>query len=258
MSRLCLPRRRALVLFLLGAVGAGICAGVDQRAIDAVVAIPLVVYVTGAALVNAVDPWARRVAGAVRVYWSVLASFGLAVAGGFVLNVAGGLDRDHWCLVVAAIVGVTGAVGWVRGATAPGGTRRVEPVAATITPRSVLLVAVAVALVVGALTLSQISTSRAESEHFVELSILPQPVFNNDSTGVELMVTNDEGTRTAFVVTIDGTTPTPRTWTVVLAANARATLALTRPAGAAVTASVARRGEPGHLLASVDLAAYSS
>ena len=99
-------------------IGLGICCGLCGTnrvgALNMLGAIPLVTLLPGSLLVLALDPLGRSTRGIERWLWSVGASLGLAIVGGFILNVFGGLSRFSFLAYLATVSLLCGVVSGVE------------------------------------------------------------------------------------------------------------------------------------------------
>src|ERR1700733_9287308 len=101
MTALTTPRRFISVVVALTALCATLAAVTSVAAVDIVFGLPLALFLPGAALVWAIDPWGRRVKGPERIMWSFGASIGMVILGGLLLNLTGGLTRPHSLILVS-------------------------------------------------------------------------------------------------------------------------------------------------------------
>jgi hypothetical protein len=106
--------RRLLELAFVTAALALIAASSHVTAIATIAAIPLVLILPGVALVIVVDPEKELLSGAERYFWAGVASVGITVIGGLILNATTSLDRPSWIVILAGITGVALVVGWIR------------------------------------------------------------------------------------------------------------------------------------------------
>ena len=259
MTALTTPRRFISLLVVLTALCAVLAAVSSVGAVDIVFGLPLALFLPGAALVWAVDPWRSQVRGPERIMWSFGSSIGIVILGGLVLNLTGGLTRQHWLILISAVVAVCAVVGWVRSGTqaAPTGTLEGEQPAGWVTSlslRAVVLLVAAVVVVSGALVLSQRTSAESSQEHFVQAWILPQPSGNVYSTTAHLGVRNREGGPEALVIRVSVGSTHSSTWTVDLKAGQEWTHQVSRNPGQRVSATVAAASRPSAILARVYLA----
>lgn len=244
-------------------VAAGIvCAALNSRssvwAIQIATALPLVLYLPGAALVLAVDPWRRRVEGSERLLWSLSGSIASAVAGGLILNVASELTRSTWLAYLLGVTIAATVASVLRRGSYDGPTLswRARLRRARVPMPAVLLSIGTFTLVAAALAVSVYSSSTSNREHFVQLWILPIPA-SAGATAVraEVGVTNQEGRRIRLDVSIE----TPKTVLlsrrqVVLAQGQTWTYHLFRKGFLPVLATVSLASQPSRILDSVRLA----
>ena len=126
MTALTTPRRFISLLVVLTALCAILAAVSSVGAVDIVFGLPLALFLPGAALVWAIDPWGRQVKGPERIMWSFGSSIGIVILGGLLLNLTGGLTRQHWLILISAVVAVSAVAAWVRSGTRPPGKTRQE------------------------------------------------------------------------------------------------------------------------------------
>jgi uncharacterized membrane protein len=251
--------RWSAVILLVAAIA---CAVLNTRssvwAIQISTALPLVLYLPGAALVLAVDPWRRRVKGPERLLWSLLGSIGSAIGGGLILNVASELNRTTWLAYLLAVTIAAAVATTLRGGSRDGpalswGARLRKARAPMPT---VLLIIGASTLVAAAVALSVYSSSTSNRERFVQLWILPNPAgAGATAVRAEVGVTNYEGRRLRFDVSIE----TPKSvllsrQQVVLGQGQTWTYHLIRKGQLPVLATVSLASQPSRVLDSVRLA----
>lgn len=261
MTALTAPRRLLGLLVVLTAICAVPAAVSSAGAVDIVFGLPLALFLPGAALVWAIDPWGSRVTGPERFMWSAGASIGIVILGGLLLNLTGGLTRPHWLILIVAVVAVCAVLSWFRGGPrvtepADGTAADVEPaggILGSLSLRAVLLLLAAVLVVSGALVLSQRTSAEANREHFVQAWLLPQPSNNAFSTTAQLGVRNEEGGPEVVTIRLRAGSH-GSTWTVGLKNGQSWTHQLSRSLGDTVTATVALASDPSSVLARVDLA----
>ncbi len=185
MTTLTIPRRFISLLVIATAVCAVLAAVTSVGAVDIIFGLPLAFVLPGAALVWAVDPWRRQVKGAERAMWSVGSSIGIVILGGLLLNLTGGLTRQHWLILSSAVVAVVRRGRLVaRRESHRRGTVRRRPRngedrtrwVTSLSLRPVALLLAAVLVVSGALVLSQRTSAESSREHFVQAWILPRPI----------------------------------------------------------------------------------
>jgi uncharacterized membrane protein len=229
--------------------------------IDGIASTPIVMLLPGATLLSLVDSLPLR--GMERLFWSVVASICLAVLGGLVLNEFWSLTRSSWLLLYLSIFLVLTPVSLFKTShprypavhsahtnTSPANSlqrRRWSPL-------GLFLACVALLLVCGSLTLSQISTTRATSEHFTQLWIVPQPVgAGNYATRFEIGIMNNEGADAEFVLRVSLAGTPWRRWVLHLHQRASWQVTLQRPPLADVSATVAFAASPQRSLSTVHL-----
>ena len=262
MTALTTPRRFISLLVVLTALCAALAAVSSVGAVDIVFGLPLALFVPGAALVWAIDPWGHQVKGPERLMWSFGSSIGIVILGGLLLNLTGGLTRQHWLILISAVVAVCAVVGWVRSGTQaavedPSGAPEGEEPARWVTAlslRALVLLVAAVLVVSGALVLSQRTSAESSQEHFVQAWILPQPSGNVYSTTAHLGVRNREGGPESLVIRVSVGSSHSSTWTVDLKDGQEWTHQVSRNPGERVSATVATASRPSSILAHVYLA----
>ena len=253
------PRAAAAGLVVAAAVCSGLCLASSGGAVVIAAGLPLSLYLPGASLVLAMDPGYAHVRGASRVMWAPLASFALLLVGGLILNEVAGLTRATWALYLFGVVVLTGVVTWWRGGSYDGPSYRWRAVVRRpvgLSLWSAGLLAGALVLVGGALALSVYSSATSNRERFVELWILPIPAdAGADASRVQVGLTNDEGSRTRFEITVsDGDATVLNRLAVVLKAGQVWTLELARKGHRPMTARVVRASDPSKILDSVSIA----
>lgn len=220
-------------------------------------AVPLALFLPGATLLLAVDPWHTFASGSERWLWSVLGSVAIAVGGGLVLNVTAGLTQVSWSALLFGVVAVAATTATVRRAylAASPVTWRRKLGRRGVSVRNTFLSLGAALLLGGALALSVYSSATTDQEHFVELWVLPIPAnAGSTATHARVGVTNDEGRELRFDVSITsaGALILSRT-RIALKQGQSWTYRLARKRSATVRATVALASQPGHILDSVTL-----
>jgi uncharacterized membrane protein len=263
MTTLTAPRRFSLLVLLVSAVCLIAAAVTSNTAVDVVAGVPLGLFLPGAALVAALDPWSRRVNSAQRAMWSVGASIGMVILGGLILNLTGGLTRAHWLILLAIVTLLAAAVSWFRSTASAaiaseGESSRSSQATGrwtnSLSLRQGALFLAALAIVAAAMVLSQRTNAESSREQFVQAWLLPQPTSNVYSPTVKLGVTNEEGTRTTIIVHVRVGSSTASTWTISLNNGQTWTHGLSRDDGERVTASVALASNPSAIVDRLDLA----
>jgi len=244
--------------------------------------LPLVLYLPGTALVSAVDPFGHQLWGVPRHLWSVGASIGSLILGGFLLNVTGGLTTDHWVALVAIGVVVLCGVSSLRVVftrskrtdvpmlvpdldDGEGGGAQTVSVGSWALPRvgvsyrQWVLLIVAVGIALGTVAISQHSVAVSSREPFVQAWILPQPVADPWSREALIGVRNMTGSTQTVLVDATltrraGGTPTNFNWTTKLAPGASWTRRLARETGEPVRVKVALAQAPTIVVSTVNLA----
>jgi uncharacterized membrane protein len=262
MTTLTVPRRFISLLVVATAVCAVLAAVTSVGAVDIIFGLPLAFVLPGAALVWAIDPWRRQVTGAERAMWSLGSSIGIMILGGLLLNLTGGLTRQHWLILTPAVVAVCAVVGWLRGgnrvgealsAADPAGERWTRW-ATSLSFRPVALLLAAVLVVSGALVLSQRSSTESSREHFVQAWILSHPSGDVFSSSAQLGVRNEEGRAEALVIVVRVGSSQATSTTVDLKDGQESTDRIARNPGQPVSATVALASDPSSILDRVDLA----
>jgi uncharacterized membrane protein len=231
-------------------------------AIQIATAAPLVLFLPGAALVLAVDPSHRRTRTSERPFWALLASIGVAIAGGLVLNVVSALTRPTWLSYLLGVVLLAASLSTLRRTD---GRVELGPVNGTLWSRlrttrfsllTTLLSIGTLVLVAGALALSVYSSATSNREQFVQLWILPIPAgAGSTAARAEVGLTNYEGRRDSFVVVIAAPGSSLHTrQTVVLRAGHTWTSHIRRRHLAPVLVIVSLASQPSRILDSVTLA----
>jgi uncharacterized membrane protein len=262
MTTLTVPRRSISLLVIATAVCAVLAAVTSVGAVDIIFGLPLAFVLPGAALVCAIDPWRRHVNGAERAMWSLGSSIGIVILGGLLLNLTGGLTRQHWLILSAAAVAVCAVVAWLRGANRvgealsaadPEGEDRARWVT-SLSLRPVALLLAAVLVVSGALVLSQRTSAESSREQFVQAWILSHPSGDVFSTSAQLGVRNEEGKTEALVIVVRVGSSQASSTTVDLKNGQEWTDRIARNPGQPVSATVALASDSSSILDRVDLA----
>jgi hypothetical protein len=194
--------------------------------------------------------------------WSFASSIGIVILGGLLLNLIGGLTRQHWLILIGVVVAVTAVTGWLRGGDqvgeeTPAGRPEGEGSAhwgTALSLRSVALLVAAVLVVSGALVLSERTNTESNREHFVQAWILPQPTGNVFSTTAQLGVRNEEGDTEVLVIRVKVGSSGASTRNVELKDGQEWTRQVSRNPGQPVSATVAIASRPSTILDRVDLA----
>jgi uncharacterized membrane protein len=237
---------------MLTALCAAVAAASSVGAVDIVFGLPLALFLPGAALIWAIDPWGLAVKGPERFMWSFASSIGIVILGGLLLNLTGGLTRQHWLILSSAVVAITAVAAWLRSGNRVGE----EPArwVTTLSLRPVALLVAAVLVVSGALVLSQRTNTESSREHFVQAWILPQPTGNVFSTTAQLGVRNEEGDTEVLLIRVKVGSSGTSTRTVDLRDGQEWTRQVSRNPGQPVSATVAIASRPSSILDRVDLA----
>ena len=259
-----MPTRGDLILIGISAVCIIVAAFSSVGAIDAIVGLPLTTYLPGAALVSTIAPQRRHVGAVERQIWIVGASFGLAVFGGLVLNIVGGLTRSSWLVWIGVIIIACTALKMFvpRGTIAldvdptstsasSRGTSDTYEVSnvGTVTTRKVprlnwvstrqaVLLLGAVGICLAAMVLSIHTNATTTKESFVQAWVLPRPTDDVASTSVQVGLQNRSGGQRTYLVNVTvGTSPT-KVFSVLLADGASWTQVITRRPGERVESTV--------------------
>lgn len=187
-----------LDLALFTAVAAVIILYSGNHVFTALAALPLVFLVPGIAVFRIVKrPTVNLPLGEAFV-WIIVASMAVSVLGGLFLNVAGGLTRPHWLILVGSIVLVSTLASFFWNST-PSPKRAYN---GSISVRNVLLLGVAAVLLVSAVTLAIVS-SDSHTEHFAQLWLIPSNTPEHGGAySAQVGVKNFEGRNIRFVVTV--------------------------------------------------------
>lgn len=269
------PRRWSLLLILGTDLSAVIAALAILPTITVIVGLPLTLLAPGAALLLAVDPYSRQARGAQRLMWIVAASLGTVIMGGLLLNLAGGLTRTHWLVLITVDVLVLSVVGWFRGApqaavadasddvlpptqsdAVPGdtGSQASAPARKVLTVRQAILLVVTLLVVTGALLLSLRTAAFASRETFVSAWIVTEPVNHPWSTTAQVGVMNHQGHRSRLVVEEVIGRSAPQRQTITLDNGQTWRFEVRRNGGEPVSVTVLSSAHAKRPLASVRLA----
>jgi uncharacterized membrane protein len=243
------------------AVTAIVCTALNARSsvwvVQIATALPLVLYLPGAAVVLAVDPWRKRTAGSERLLWSWLGSIVAAIAGGLILNLASELTRTTWLAYLLGVVVVATIASMVRrgGYSGPALKWRDRVPGIRVHTSAALLSVGTVVLIAGALAVSVYSSSNSNREHFVQLWILPIPAGAGATAArAEVGVTNYEGRRLRFEVSITEPGRLLLSRELVLSQGQSWVYHIVRHGFVPVLASVSLASQPSRVLDSVRLA----
>ena len=241
----------------------------SNRVVDTFAGLPLLLLLPGFSLFLAVNPTPKGAFSGEWLMWAVSASLGIAVLGGLVLNVLGGLTRLHWLAYIAAVVGLFSAVSLFRA------SESAEPAGAVLNgklhsdevsgancdrptvrrmvyprPRAILTLVFALLLVIGSLTLAQLSTS-ATRERFAQLWLIPTSSHGGaQAVSAELGVQNFEGRSEEFDVALYqlGSSNPTSTWSVFLQNEGQWAVTISRPSETGLRATLrVGSGLRGHL-----------
>jgi uncharacterized membrane protein len=215
--------------------------------VDAVAAIPLVLVIPGMAILGSLESDRPRLPFGDAFIWSVVMSFGSAVAGGLVLNLLGGLTRRNWLIYTALVVTIATFVS-VRttvayglddeGAEATAGIAVVHRTKGSVGRVNFSLRNLATALVgvvvLGASFALSYQSAASTRERFTQLWLIPSgPTPAVSRTQAKLGMQNHEGASERYTVALfegSGTTATT-TWTLTLDDGATWTHSIPRPTG---------------------------
>ncbi|MGD0882234.1 MAG: hypothetical protein ABSB09_11765 [Acidimicrobiales bacterium] len=258
-----MPTRDDLLRLALSAACIAIVAVSSNQVVDVVAGLPLAAYFPGAVLVSTLDPQSRLTHLVERQMWIVGASFGLAVVGGLVLNLAGGLTRTSWLVWIGAVVVVCTALKFVLPvapslsdadvapdtagpATSLGvpGARRSAPGQIGVSWRQGLLLLGAAAICAASLVLSVHTDAVSTRESFVQAWVVPRPIEDVRSTSVELGVRNHLGNQCTFLVRVTVGKGTPEVFSVHLADGASWTHLISRQPTERVVSTVSTTSRP--------------
>jgi len=220
--------------------------------IDAAAAIPLVLVIPGLAILGSLEADRPRLAIGDAFVWSVVISFGSAVAGGLLLNLLGGLTRRNWLIYTAIVVTCATFVtirtpsvtadnaisgGSIKGATVPhrgkGSVRRVNVSMRNLGTATIGLI------VLGASFALSYQSADSMRERFTQLWLTP--ISQSSATSrpdtsypeAQIGVHNHEGTEERYAVALfkgAGTTAAA-TWSIALGDGATWSKSLPRPPG---------------------------
>ncbi len=276
---------RVAVIALTTAVCGLICIWVHSRAIAPVGAIPLVLFLPGAALVLALNPTRTATSTGERMLWAVAVSIAFSVFGGLVLNETTSLDRVSCVVLLCGLTGVSLLAALIR--SDKHRVRRV-PKAELLSPDeyldsaadqdlepsgdvttnshqrraslgSALLLFAAIALVAGAVALSQHSVTTSNPK-FIELWMTPTPAKAGASAHrAQLGVDNLTGVRIDIDVRLEeGTRGTTRIWNVSLPAGQTWVREVSRQDTEQLIATVSYASHPTTVVRYVDLSSPAS
>jgi Protein of unknown function (DUF1616) len=253
-----LGKSRTTLALFAGAslIGAAVCYLSSSPVVDVSFGLPLALAMPGAAAVEATGLGWRLQFGE-RAVWSVVVSLALDIAGGLLLNLFGGLTRAHWLLYLASAVLVACVLGAWRPpkesqSDAHSRVRLMEASQRTINdhrregarwPWEALLYISAVAMIVGALVVAEL-TSSSTRERFAELSLSPAP---SPARSARLEIGNLLGRDTTFgvrVYVVRGTKHVElHSWEVRVSSNASWATTIARPVVGTLEATL--RDQPG-------------
>lgn len=164
-------------------------------------------------------------------------SLGLCILGAFALNVAGGLNRTSWVILLSAVTLLGTAAALARTPAAAREAVGAPPPAPAfwrhVSTRTALLVLAAASLATAAVVLSVESDLHRSSPAFTELWLVPRLAHGTTRGSAQLGVRDDEGRATTYrlVLQIDGekssawtfrlATGAARTWTVPVSVSER-------------------------------------
>jgi uncharacterized membrane protein len=259
----------ATTLWILGFTGLGeyLLFRDSSTAIDCLFGIPMVLVIPGAALLRAFCPSKTRTSFGELVMWAVVGSVGISVLTGFVLNVAGGLTRDHWLIALATIVTTFSIVSLLREASGIVHHTNSEKHSPrerrwAVRPHFATIVAVTVASLIGviAIVMSQLSVS-ASREHFAEIWLVPTEVQTTavvDGPSANFGIKNYEGDTTGFVVSLYAGGSKVMNRVITLHDGAEWNVVVKRPIGLKLRATLRVTGRSTNTIQSVALPARGS
>src|ERR1035437_1773931 len=258
--------RSDLSLIFITVLAAGVAEGglliTENRVVDGIAGVPLVLLIPGGALIAVTHRDSKALSVSERLMWSAVASVGILVVGGLVLNLIGGLTRSSWLILSAVVVGCLGVFALLR----PPPEAQVEdsldargrrngnetrgPVRLTFgTVAAGLLI---LGLVVGSLAISQLRTP-ATRERFTQLWMVPvsgsggkvTPGGLNSASG-EIGIQNYEGGSGRFEVSLyhQGSLFPFKRWSLELQSGGRWVVDVRRPLSGELTATLRIRSDP--------------
>jgi hypothetical protein len=192
--------------------------------------------------------------------WVPLASFGILLAGGIILNEIAALTQITWAVYEFCVVLLAGGIAWLRGGGHQGELSDQRSIKTRqwigLSGGSLAFLAGASGLVAGALGLSIYSSNTSNTERFVQLWMLPVPATAGAyAIRVQIGLSNDEGTKTRFAITVrEGSAVLLNQFPVTLNSGEQWTKELPRKGRAPMIATVARASHPAKILDSVKIA----
>jgi hypothetical protein len=267
------PERNLFVIILLTALCVILC-GVGHTTIASTAgAVPLILILPGWAMLVAVDPDAEYVRTASRVFWITVASIVITMAGGFILNVTGGLTHTAWVIylsvsiVFLVLIAATRLVIRSRSRVSPGpsqastaadvisaqGGAEAEPGRAAVSIRSGAALVVSLGLLIGAVLLSQRSVD-ANRPQFLELSLVPGSLSSHPiDDDARLAISNRTGAEENLILKVQAGTSTSMRVSISLTPGATWSKVVDRKSGENLTATVSTQSNPAKILRSVSL-----
>ena len=255
--------RSVVGLIVVSTVCVGVTAVTSAKVLDIIGGLALLAYLPGAALILALDGKSRHLGIIERHMWAIAASLGLSVAGGLVLNLAGGLTRESWLIWTSCVIAVSVAVAVYRIGIRPDDDGEPDPHAATrvsvherlrLSVRQGSLLFAAFVVCSAALALSIHSDAASSRESFVQAWVLPQPVDNVSSPNVQVGLLNHLGETQTFIVTVTVGRKPATQFSVDLTDGASWRHRISRQPGEQVESSVATAARPSIILSRVYLA----
>jgi hypothetical protein len=232
--------------------------------VDAVAAIPLVLVIPGMAVLGSLESDRPRLPFGDAFIWSVVISFGSAVAGGLVLNLLGGLTRRNWLIYTALVVTIATFVSIRTAVTDRPEREDTEATAGIATVyrtkgpvkrinvslRDLATVLVGV-VVLGASFALSYQSAVSTRERFTQLWLIPSGSTSAVSrTQAQLGMENYEGAIEHYTVALfegSGTTATT-TWALTLDSGATWTRSIPRPTGMSLRVTLTyRTGDHQHV-----------
>ena len=175
-----MPRRWAVAALPAYALAAGAIALLGLPAVVAIVCVgPLVLFAPGCALVLALAIPERTQLPWRRVVLSVALSIATTALGGLLVNAVAPLTRTSWTIWLVGFTCVLSVVALLRRpplASAPAPQLRAER-SVRIPWRGMALGVTAMALVAGAVTLTEISSRDAYEKPLIQMSLVPAPGY---------------------------------------------------------------------------------
>jgi hypothetical protein len=233
----------------------------NNRYFDAVVAVGLLFLIPG----WIVTRWSRhsgfQLDPGQRAYWTVIVSVGSVIVSGVILNYVADLTRKSWLVWELGLTAVVAVIDIVISLRAPpsDASRERQRTSGWLTAKPLLpalLITASLAMLVGAIWLSEISSSRDSRERVVQMYIVPEPVLQGSyASKCELGVTNETGAAATLDIRLyrGVVHSSVETWTLHLGKGAHWTRSISRSDKDRLVATVAYKAHPGTPLATVSL-----